>query len=153
MKLRTGISLITLCYILFQNHACYSQDPAVSKTIEMFFDGMRKGDSSLVRKTLATPATLTTILSSAKDSALIRVEDIDGFIKAVGTPHTVVWDERIYNLKVMTDGPMAMAWAPYQFYAGNKFSHCGVNVFTLARSANNWKIVSITDTRRETDCP
>jgi hypothetical protein len=47
---------------------------------------------------------------------------------------------------------MATAWVPYKFYRGRQFSHCGVNAFTLIKLTSEWKIGSITDTRREEQC-
>ena len=96
----------------------------------------------------------STISKNAKDSVIVKSDgDAEGFIRAVGTPHKEVWDERIYNVKITTDGPMAIVWAPYKFYRGETFSHCGVNVFTLIQTANGWKIKEITDTRRKENCP
>ena len=69
-------------------------------------------------------------------------------MKAVGTPHKEQWDERIYDVKIQVDGPLATAWTPYKFYFGENFSHCGVNAFTLIKTDDGWKISGITDKRR-----
>jgi hypothetical protein len=47
---------------------------------------------------------------------------------------------------------MASVWAPYKFYLGDKFSHCGVDVFQLMKTGDGWKIIYIVDTRRKGDC-
>jgi hypothetical protein len=148
------ILLVLLLIVLGKDRVrAQEQHEEIRTTINHFFDGMRAGDSSLVRSTLAIGSSLSSILKNSKDSLIIRQESTEQFIKAVGAPHDVVWDERIYDLKILVDTPMATAWAPYKFYAGDKFSHCGVNVFILALSNTGWKISSITDTRRKTDCP
>lgn len=148
------ILLVILLLAFGQDHAmAQNQHEKIRATIDRFFDGMRTGDSSLVRSTLATKSSLSTILKNSTDSLIIRQEPAEQFIKAVGTPHNVIWDERIYDIIVHIDQPMATVWAPYKFYAGDKFSHCGVNVFILALSATGWKISSITDTRRKDNCP
>jgi hypothetical protein len=41
----------------------------------------------------------------------------------------------------------------YSFYLGDKFSHCGVDAFLLARDGTEWKVVSLADTRRRQGCP
>ncbi len=48
----------------------------------------------------------------------------------------------------MVDDGLAVAWTPYRFYAGDQFSHCGTNAFTLALDGQGWRIVQIVDTRR-----
>ena len=64
-----------------------------------------------------------------------------------------MWDERLRGTTVHVDGPLAAVWTGYAFYAGTRFSHCGVDAFQLARTADGWRIVSIADTRQRTGCP
>lgn len=122
-------------------------------TVDKLFTGMRTGDSTAVRSVFTKTAALTSISKNAADSVVTHKGSVDGFVKAVGTPHKEQWDERIYDVKVSVDGPMAVVWAPYKFYLGDKFSHCGVNVFNLIKTNTGWKINDITDTRRKDACP
>ena len=129
-----------------------SQDAAVRASVDQLFDGMRSGDSSLVRSVFIPQSTLTSVSTNAKDSVMTHVSKTDDFVAAVGKPHTEKWDEKIYDVKISVDGPVAIVWAPYKFYRGETFSHCGVNVFTMIKTKKGWKINTITDTRRKTDC-
>jgi hypothetical protein len=129
-----------------------SQDAAIRASVDKLFDGMRSGDSSGVRSVFIPQSTLTSVSTNAKDSVMTHVSKTDDFVAAVGKPHTEKWDERIYDVKISVDGPMAIVWAPYKFYRGEAFSHCGVNVFTMIKTKSGWKINAITDTRRKTDC-
>ncbi|WP_162910531.1 nuclear transport factor 2 family protein [Hymenobacter oligotrophus] len=124
---------------------------AVKKTIDTFFEGMRKGDSAMVRSTLAPGVVLQTI-STRGGSPQVRTDNPADLLKAVGTPHPEVWDERISYERVLIDADLASVWTPYQFFAGNKFSHCGYNSFQLVRMAQGWKIVHVIDTRRKDKC-
>jgi len=141
------------------NHACaqvadVTADAASARaTVDKLFTGMRTGDSTAVRSVFTKTAALTSISKNAADSVVTHKGSVDGFVKAVGTPHKEQWDERIYDVKVSVDGPMAVVWAPYKFYLGDKFSHCGVNVFNLIKTNTGWKINDITDTRRKDACP
>ena len=47
---------------------------------------------------------------------------------------------------------MAIAWTPYTFYFNDQLSHCGVNVFSLIKRGDAWKIMGVTDTRRKEGC-
>ena len=67
----------------------------------------------------------------------------------------VTFDERVGEVEVRVDDGLATAWMPYRFYAGDRFSHCGVNAMQFVRyappgEAPRWRIVQIIDTRRTT---
>ncbi|MHA4737618.1 nuclear transport factor 2 family protein [Dyadobacter sp. MSC1_007] len=145
--------------MLFSLFLCYAgrihaaDDPAtVRQVVDRLFDGMRAGDSTMVRSVFTAQCEMTSVSVNARDSVLTHKGSIAAFVKAVGAPHAEKWDERIYDVKVSIDGPMAIVWAPYKFYLGEKFSHCGVNVFTLIQTKTGWKINGITDTRRKDNC-
>eukprot|EP01037_Dinobryon_pediforme_P016381 gene16381-16559_t len=92
-------------------------------------------------------------ISTGKDGkATLSIEKASDFVKAIGTPHQQVYDERIVFGDIKIDGDLASVWAPYQFYLGDKFSHCGVDVFSLLKTAEGWKIIYIVDTRRKDNC-
>ncbi len=126
-------------------------DQEVRRTIETLFKGMREGDSTLVRSVFDPSARLMTVIEQ-DGKTVPHHASIDDFIKAVGTPHEAIWDERIGKYDVLIDGPLATAWTPYTFYLGDQFSHCGVNAFQLYRHETGWKIIQITDTRRKEGC-
>jgi len=125
----------------------------VQATIDALFDGMRAGDSSVVRSVFHPDARLHTALGPA-DSTAVQSTSVDAFVEAVGSSHEAVWDERIWDVEIQIDGPLASAWVPYAFYLGDEFSHCGVNAVQLVRQSDGWKILQLTDTRRqECDIP
>jgi Putative lumazine-binding len=125
---------------------------AVLAVVQRLFDGMRAGDSAAVRSTFHPQALLATT-ANRDGKAVVRIDTVDAFVRAVGTPHSETWDERVRNPRVDMDGPLASVWADYSFYAGGKFSHCGVDAFQIARDGDAWRIVSLMDTRRQEGCP
>lgn len=128
-----------------------SSDAAVLEPVTRLFDGMRKGDSSMVRSVFDSTARLVTV-GTRDGQPVVRVETVDGFVQAIGTPHDEVWDERLHDTEVRVDGNLAAVWTGYRFYLGDKFSHCGVDAFQLVRRADGWKISQIADTRRKEGC-
>jgi hypothetical protein len=48
--------------------------------------------------------------------------------------------ERGFRPEVRVNGPVAMVWYPYDLYLDGKWSHCGVDVFTLVRTDGKWRI-------------
>ncbi len=48
--------------------------------------------------------------------------------------------ERGFNPTVMIAGHVAMVWLPYDLWYDGKWSHCGVDTFTLVNTASGWRI-------------
>jgi hypothetical protein len=125
---------------------------AVSAVVRGIFDAMRAGDSARIRAAFHPNAQLAT--SAMRQGApVVQFDSVGAFVHAVGTPHEEVWDERLRSETVRLDAGLASVWTEYSFYAGQRFSHCGVNSFHLVRTAEGWKILSLVDTRRRQGCP
>jgi hypothetical protein len=126
---------------------------AVLAVTRRLFDGMRAGDSAMVRSTFHPKLFLASALTR-QGTPMVEVDDgPEGFIKAVGTPHAEIWDERVAHPVVLQDGTLASVWMDYTFYLGGKKSHCGVDAFFMAKDGTEWRIVSLVDTRRKEECP
>lgn len=142
---------LALALVLLAAAPVAAQDaPASADTPEgavaRLFDGMRARDSSVVASVLHPDLRLMTALER---DGVGRLEDSPraDFLAAIAAA-PVVLDEQIAGLEVRTDGPLASAWMTYRFYAGERFSHCGVNAMQLARLDGRWQIIHVMDTRR-----
>ncbi len=125
----------------------------VRVVIDQLFDGMRAGDSTMVRQTLHPAARLQSAFVHAETGEpVLSTGSVDRFVEAVGTPHDEVWDEKIWDVEIAVDGHLAQAWMHYAFFLGETLSHCGVNAFHFFHDGTVWKITQITDTRRRTGC-
>jgi len=123
---------------------------AALAVVKALFDGMRAHDSTAIRATLHPDARL--LSTSEKDGRpTVEAEAIDDFLAAVAGS-TQALDERIHDPEVRVDQGLASVWTAYDFYLDGTFSHCGVDAFQLARTADGWKIVQIMDTRRKEGC-
>jgi len=129
-----------------------TETAAVKQTVNTMFDAMRKGDSTLLRSVFSKDMVLQSVSTNREGKAILSVEKADDFVKVIGKPHTMIYDERITFGDIKIDGDLASVWAPYKFYFGDKFSHCGVDVFQLMKTASGWKIIYIADTRRKDKC-
>lgn len=123
----------------------------VMATVQRLFDGMRAGDSAVVRSVFHPEARLLTT-GTRDGEPFLETGSIDQFAAAVGTPHEVTFDERIWNVEVRVDDHLATAWMDYAFYLGDRLSHCGVNAFQLFRTRQGWRVIGVTDTRRREGC-
>jgi hypothetical protein len=132
-----------------QNNA---DERAILSNINTLFDGMRTSDSSMVSSVFLSNASMQTVVEDENGISQLRSGSLPQFLKAVGTPKYTIWDERTANVEIKIDGALAMAWVPYSFYAGDRFSHCGVNQLQFIKKDGTWKIFTIVDTRRPTNC-
>lgn len=146
--------LIILLAIWLCGKATFAQtaNDAVKQTVNDMFKAMRTGDSTLLRSTFAKGVVFHSVENKKDGTTALATEDPNDFIKAIGTPHNGVWDERIVIADIKIDGDLASVWASYKFYLDDKFSHCGVDVFQLMKTAAGWKIIYIVDTRRKDNC-
>lgn len=146
MKALLLFSLLGLHSISW-SQADSSDHSAIRTVIDQLFDGMRSGDSSLVRFVFHADARAYT---SIQNDGVFQLHSgsIDEFVGAVGTPHDEVWDERISNVQLDVDGGIAQVWMDYSFYLGNRLNHFGVNAFQLVKTDEGWKIIHLMDTRK-----
>lgn len=128
--------------------------PEIMAVVQRLFDGMRAGDSAMVRSVFHPQVRMMSVGKAKEGNVRLNVEtSADGFVKAVGTPHPQRWDERFTNERVEIDGPLASVWVDYTFHLGDKLSHCGIDHFLLVQGDDGkWSILSLADTRRTMGC-
>lgn len=144
---------LVLSLVLLAAPAAAQPDPGSARPVEavraavaQLFDGMRARDTTAVRAVLHPDARFSTVTRSGEQHALAP-GDPDAFVAALGAS-TVTWDERLGEVDVRVDDGLATAWMAYRFYAGDQFSHCGVNAMQLVQDAAGWRILNLIDTRR-----
>ena len=145
------VTLLTPLWSFGQTGVSDARTDEVLAPIHRLFDGMRAGDSSMVRSAFHPIARLVTTFYRDEKPAH-HVSTIDDFARAVGTPHEKVFDERTWDIAVDIRDNLASVWMKYAFYLGDDFSHCGVNSFELFATDEGWKIMHLADTRRKDDC-
>jgi len=130
-----------------------SEEHQIKFLIDTLFDGMREGDSAKVASVFHTEINMFTSYTNQEGDNMIKKGSRDLFLKAIGTPHEEIWDEKIWNTKIEIDGGIAQVWTDYAFYVGSEFSHCGVDAFHLIKdNEKGWKIIHLMDTRRKNGC-
>ena len=140
--------LMTVSFVLKAQTA----EDSVKTTINRFFEGMKKGDTALIKSTMTEGIIFQTIARKKEGGLVVKTEDVASFIKFVGELKKDIPDERIIFETIKIDGALASVWTPYKFYSGATFSHCGANSFQLVNTDGAWKIQYIIDTRRKQGC-
>lgn len=147
------ILLIIPTFIFAQNKIDIKEHDKVEQLIHKLFDGMREGDSAKVASVFKKEANMYSSFTNEKGEKLIKKGSLASFLKAIGTPHDQIWDEKVWNTKIEIDGGIAQVWTDYAFYIGTEFSHCGVDAFHLIKEREKgWKIIHLMDTRRKENC-
>lgn len=126
------------------------QDKAVKAVINRFFEGMEKGDTTLLLSTCTEAPVLQTFVRDKSGKFKVRDEDFRDFVRFIGTPTQDKYDEKIKFAAIHIEESLASVWAPYKFYRNGTLSHCGTNSFQLVKTEAGWKIQYIIDTRRKT---
>ncbi len=121
---------------------------AAFAVVTKLFDGMRSRDTAAMRAAFVPGASLQSIGPTG-----VRTDAIEAWLNSVASaPAGVLLDERVGTPIIQVNGDLASVWVDYWFFAGERFSHCGVDVFALARQAGTWRIMSVADTRRRDGC-
>lgn len=140
---------ILLTVILLAGSYTNAQQRDVKTTIDRFFSGMHTSDTLMIRSVCSSGIILQTVKDDGGQTK-VENENIKDFLQSIALlPKTIKIEERLLSYDIKTDGPLAHAWTPYEFYINGKLSHTGVNSFTLVYTNDKWQIIHIIDTRRK----
>ncbi len=126
-------------------------EQAIRVPIDQVFDGMKARDTLMINSAFVPIGRLISVSDRdgvTRVTALAPADFARGLLRApAGDLVERLWD---YEFKV--EGNVANVWAKYDFHIGDRFSHCGIDAFQLAKTLAGWKIVQIMDTRQTTGC-
>lgn len=154
LRFRLTVSFCAALLVFAATSEAQAQTPEddVRAVINTLFDGMRAGDSTMVRSVFHGDTPLYSAFVNQEGEPVLRQGSLDRFLTGVGTPHDEVWDEHIDNVVIHVDGRLASAWMDYAFFLGENFSHCGVNSMQFFHGEDGWKIIYLVDTRQREGC-
>lgn len=124
-------------------------EKAIKAVIQQFFEGLEKGDTTLLKSTCTSQPVFQTYMADRDGKWQVFTEDFNEFVAFVGTPTKDKYREQIEFDAIMSEQALASVWTPYKFYFNGKISHCGTNSFQLVKMDDGWKIQYILDTRRK----
>ena len=117
---------------------------AVVGIVKNLFNGMRTRDTALMRAQFHSSATMRSVSYDRTAKAVVEEDGPSDWIGGVGSaPATLFIDERLGPPTVHVDGNLATVWVYYELWVGDRFSHCGADVFTLVRTEGKWRIASL----------
>ncbi len=150
MRLLTSLLLFTLLlFTLAPLPAQTSDEKDVLATVQKTFDGMAAHDAETIRSTMLPDARLYAVREQGVPSAGTAMTD---FASQMGSIKDGVLERFTAQPTVSIRGRMAQVWGEYEFRRNGKFTHCGVDSFSLFKTSEGWKIVTIVYTVETTGC-
>ncbi|MBU3011473.1 nuclear transport factor 2 family protein [Polaribacter vadi] len=130
-----------------------SEETAVKKVIETFFEGLHKGDSTLLKSTLHKNIKIQTTSTNKEGVHMLKTDTKEKLLISVANKKLEdIYLEKLLSIDIKIDENLASVWTPYEFYFNGKFSHCGANSFQLFNNNGNWEIIYLVDMRRRENC-
>lgn len=144
--------LVLICATIVHSQE-KSQEEEIKNTIAIFFDGLYKGDSAIIKQTLHPEIKIQTTYTDKTGDKILVTETKEALFLAVSKKKpSDIYEEKLLSYDINIDGNLASVWTPYEFYINGDFSHCGANSFQLFHNGNEWEIIYLVDMRRRGNC-
>ncbi len=127
------------------------EEDRVLATVNAFMAGLETKDADAMRALVTEPGFLA-MVEERDGPDRVALTDLDSVIGSLAGSQADL-SEPLYDPWVNVDGPVAMVWAYYDLLVDGEVSHCGVDIFTLLRIDDDWKIATITYSHLEEGCP
>ncbi len=145
MRLITTLLLLTSAWML----ARASDEADAVAAVQKLFDGMAARDAALIRSTILPDARLYSVREDGTTSPSMAGADFAGQIAAIQDD---ILERFTGKPSVSMRGRMAQVWGEYEFLRNGKFNHCGVDSFSLFKTADGWKIATVVYTSEIAGC-
>jgi hypothetical protein len=154
-KTCAAVALIALIALAFSRRAdaqtsTAADSSAVVAAVDRLFDAMARRDTTAARALLMPGSQFISLRAGAETTPPRRQADSTFLRSLAGGREKLL--ERMWTPSVHVHGPIAVVWAPYDFHIDGKLSHCGVDTFSLVRTATGWQISGISYTVEQTGC-
>jgi hypothetical protein len=128
----------------------FAADDGPIGAVNTFFEALSSNDAPLAATVMIDDGVLYGYVEGADGLRLVRMT-ISEYIDAMAS-RTDSLLERIWDVQVLEEDRLAMAWTPYDFYVNGAFHHCGVNSFNLIRADEGWKIAAVVYSMKTASC-
>ena len=112
----------------------------VLQIVQSFFDALAKHDGAALQTLYAPGSQVTAGPRPETNPPALRQRLVEADVAWLNTSKDQLL-ERMWNPTVLLEGGIAVVWTPYDFHRNGKFSHNGIDVFTLMKLNGVWKIV------------
>jgi hypothetical protein len=142
------VLVASLCALVPLASGRAQTDSAAALSIaQRLLEAINTGDTTMARAVLAPGAQFV----SGRAGTAPRRQTDSVFIRSLTTTRSK-YLERMWSPTVRVKGAIADVWAPYDFHIDGKFSHCGIDTFTLLKGPTGWLIASVVYTVESSGC-
>lgn len=142
--------LLLLSFETFAQNNNPSEEKEILLKVQQFFDALETQDTVLFKSTLLPEGQLWAIYEQDNTIKLNMAQFRDR-VKSLINPGRVI-QEKILSSEVKIHNHIAVAWVPYTLDISGKFSHCGIDVFTMVKTNEGWKIATAAYTIEPDGC-
>src|SRR3954451_610314 len=115
---------------------------------QRLFDAMAAHDGAGARALFTPEANLVAVAPDGK----VTVTPIEKWTDRLSSSKDK-WLERMWSPKVQEHNAIATVWGEYDFHVNGKFTHCGIDTFTVVKTNGEWRIAALVFTRETSGCP
>jgi hypothetical protein len=131
--------------------AAATEEAQVLAVVQELFDAMAAGDAARAAAVMLPQGQWVAVRLDEAGNGVPLVSPFRDFLARLDQGEEQ-WLERMWEARVLMHDPIAVVWTPYDFYRDGAFSHCGVDGFTLVRTADGWRMVGGTYTVETAGC-
>ena len=113
----------------------------ILEKVNKFFEALEKKDTALYKSLTFTNSQIW-VSRNMGDSVKTQMRYVSDDLTRLPVMKEVI-EERALKTEISLHGNIAVVWTPYTLSRSGKFSHCGIDVFTLLKTDEGWKIVSL----------
>ena len=145
------LSILSVTFVSgFSQQTVKKDKDLVLEKVNQFFEALEKQDTNLF-KSIIHPGGHTWAVKEESDSVRISVRSFEDRLKKFINPEYII-QERALDIEIKIHKQVAMAWVPYELDISSTFSHCGIDIFTLIKGNEGWKIVTVAFTMEPDGC-
>jgi hypothetical protein len=128
--------------------AARTEEQAVLAAVQRLFDAMAAGDREAAARVLTAEGRYATIRADGTTGGATHAAFLE---RLAASKEKMV--ERMWEPRVLIHGRVATVWTRYTFHRDGKFSHCGLDSFSLLKTSEGWKIAGFFYTVETAGCP
>lgn len=142
--------LITLSLEAFAQKKHTQEEKEILLKVQQFFDALEKQDTVLFKSILLMDGQ-TWAISEKENTVKYSMRQFRDIMKTLINPARII-QERMLSSEIKIHDRIAIAWVPYTLDINGKFSHCGIDIFTMLKTSEGWKIASAAYTVEPDGC-
>jgi hypothetical protein len=142
MKILFTLVLLLCSVYAFSQSNDTTGHGGVIVVINKFFLALENKDTILYKSIVRPDGQIWTV-RRLNDTAKTSMRNFSADKVGLVNMNAVI-EEKPLNIEIMVHNDIAVAWVPYTLSLSGKFSHCGVDVFTLLKTIHGWQIINLT---------